>query len=224
MCGRFTLTTPGELLAAAFGLDEPADLQPRYNIAPTQPIAVVRRIPAGAPRTLALLRWGLVPTWSKEPRNRALLINARAESLMEKPSFRDAFERRRCLVPATGFYEWKNAPGGKEAFLIRRQAGEPFAFAGLWEPANPREPGSQPTCAIITTDPNDVLRPIHDRMPVILAPEDWDRWLDPEMRRTGALRPLLRPCAPEFLAAIRVGPAVNNAGNDTPACVQPLPA
>jgi putative SOS response-associated peptidase YedK len=223
MCGRFTLTTPAEALAEAFGLDEPPEAPPRYNIAPTQPIAVVRRIPAGAPRTLSMLKWGLVPTWSnKEPRGRTLLINARAESLIDKPSFRDAFERRRCLVPASGFYEWRSTPAGKEAYLLRRQSGGPFAFAGLWEPPNPREPGSEATCAIVTTDPNELLRPIHDRMPVILAPEDWDRWLDPETRRTGALRALLRPCAPEYLTALRVGPAVNNATNETPDCAQPV--
>jgi putative SOS response-associated peptidase YedK len=224
MCGRFTLTTPAGALAEALDIDEPLDLPLRYNIAPTQPIAVVRRIPAGAPRTLSLLKWGFVPTWSKEPRGRTLLFNARAESLMEKPSFRDAFERRRCLIPADGFYEWKTSEGGKEAWLFRRQDGGPFAFAGLWEPPNPREPGSEATCVIITTDPNDLLRPVHDRMPVILAPEDYNRWLDPELRRTGSLRPLLRACAPEFLAAVRVGPAVNNAKNETPDCVQPLSA
>ena len=224
MCGRFTLTTPAEALAEAFGLDELPDLGPRYNIAPTQPVAAVRRIPAGAPRSMSLLRWGLVPTWSREPRGRTLLINARAETLIDKPAFRDAFERRRCLIPADGFYEWRQAGGEKEAFLVRRSDGRPMAFAGLWEPSAERDPGVEGTCTIVTTDPNETLKDIHDRMPVILNPEDWNRWLDPELRRVSALRPVLRPCPAEALTLTRVGPAVNNAGNETPDCAQPLSA
>jgi putative SOS response-associated peptidase YedK len=224
MCGRFTLTTPAETLAEAFGLDEMPDLGPRWNIAPTQAVAAVRRIPAGAPRSMSLLRWGLVPAWSREPRGRTLLINARAETLIDKPAFRDAFERRRCLIPADGFYEWRNAGSEKEAYLVRRADGRPFAFAGLWEPPVDRDPGVEGTCTIVTTDPNEALKDIHDRMPVILSPEDWNRWLDPEMRRVSALRPVLRPCPAEALTLTRVGPAVNNAGNETPDCAQPLPA
>jgi putative SOS response-associated peptidase YedK len=213
MCGRFTLTTPGETLAEAFGLDEPPDLQPRYNIAPMQPIAVVRRIPAGAPKSMSILRWGLVPAWSKEPRGRTLLINARAESLTDKSVFREPFERRRCLIPADGFYEWRHVNGVKEAFLVRKADGRPFALAGL-----------EGTCTIVTTEPNERLREIHDRMPVILERDEWNRWLDPELRRVGVLRPLLRPCAPEELTVTRVGPAVNNAGFESPDCAEPLPA
>jgi len=224
MCGRFTLTTPGEALAEAFGLDEPPDVPPRYNIAPTQPVAAVRRIPAGAPRSVSLLRWGLVPAWSREPRSRNPLINARAETLVEKPAFREAFERRRCLIPADGFYEWRHAGGEREAFLVRRADNRPFAFAGLWELPTERDPGVLGTCTIITTEPNEALREIHDRMPVILDPDDWNRWLDPDLRRVSVLRPLLRPCPAEMLTLTRVGPAVNNAANETPACAQPLSA
>lgn len=224
MCGRFTLTTPGETLAEAFGLDEPPEVAPRYNIAPTQPVAAVRRIPAGAPRSLSLLRWGLVPTWSREPRGRTLLINARAESLSDKPAFREPFERRRCLIPADGFYEWRHAGAQREAFLVRRADGRPFAFAGLWELPAERDPGVEGTCTIITTEPNESLRDIHDRMPVILNPEDWNRWLDPELRRVSVLRPLLRPLPADQFTLTRVGSAVNNAGNETPDCAQPLPA
>lgn len=224
MCGRFTLTTPGETLAEAFGLDEPPELPPRYNIAPTQPIAVVRRIPAGAPKSMSLLRWGLVPAWSKEPRGRTLLINARAESLTDKSAFREPFERRRCLIPADGFYEWRHVNGAKEAFLVRKADGRPFALAGLWEPPAGRQSGVEGTCTIVTTEPNERLREIHDRMPVILEPEEWNRWLDPDLRRVGVLRPLLRPCAPESLTVTRVGSAVNNAGYESPDCAEPLPA
>jgi putative SOS response-associated peptidase YedK len=224
MCGRFTLTTPAETLAEAFGLDEAPELQPRYNIAPTQPVVAVRRIPAGAPRSLSLLRWGLVPAWSREPRGRTLLINARAETLVDKPAFREPFERRRCLIPADGFYEWRQAGGAREAFLVRHADGRPLAFAGLWELPTERDPGVEGTCTIITTEPNEALREIHDRMPVILGREDWNRWLDPELRRVSLLRPLLRPCPADALTVTRVGPAVNNAANETPDCAQPLPA
>jgi putative SOS response-associated peptidase YedK len=222
MCGRFTLTTPGEDLAETFGLDEVPDVAPRFNIAPTQPVAAVRRIPAGAPKSLSLLRWGLLPSWPREPRGRTLLINARAESLAEKPAFRDAFERRRCLIPADGFYEWRHVNGAREAFLVRRADGRPFALAGLWEPPAERDPGVEGSCTIVTTDPNELLRDIHDRMPVILEPEDWNRWLDPDLRKVSVLRPLLRPFRPELLSLTRVGPAVNNAANETPDCAQPL--
>jgi len=223
MCGRFTLTTPAEALAEAFGLDELPEVAPRFNIAPTQPVAAVRRIPAGAPRSLSWLRWGLVPGWSREPRGRTQLINARAESLSEKPAFRDAFERRRCLIPADGFYEWRHVNGTKEAFLVRRTDGSPFALAGLWEPPAERDPGVEGIFTIVTTDPNELLRDIHDRMPVILEPEEWNRWLDPELRKVSVLRPLLRPCRPEPFNLTRVGPAVNNAANETADCAQPLP-
>ncbi len=222
MCGRFTLTTPSEVLAEVFGLDEPPELLPRYNIAPTQPIAVVRRVPAGAPRSLSMLRWGLVPAWQSEPRHGSLLINARAESLLDKPAFRDAFERRRCLIPADGFYEWKGPSGQREAWLIRRADGRPLAFAGLWEPPPGREAGQAGTCAIVTTEPNEVMRPIHDRMPAILPEADWNAWVDPDNLHANSLRRLLRPCAADSLTAVRVGPTVNNAAHETPDCIQPL--
>jgi putative SOS response-associated peptidase YedK len=221
MCGRFTLTLPGEILAEVFGLDEPPELAARYNIAPTQNVAVVRRVPAGAPRSLSMLRWGLVPAWQREPRKDALLINARAESLADKPAFREAFERRRCLVPADGFYEWKAVGREREAWLMKRSDSRPFAFAGLWEPPVGREPGHVGTCAIVTTDANELMRPIHDRMPVILAEAEWNAWLDPDNRRASALRPLLRPAPVDGFVAFRVSPAVNSAGTETAELVQP---
>jgi putative SOS response-associated peptidase YedK len=223
MCGRFTLTLPGEVLAEVFGLDEPPELAPRYNIAPSQDVAAIRRVPAGAPRSLSMLRWGLVPAWQREPRAAALLINARAESLQDKPAFRDAFERRRCLVPADGFYEWRGAANRREAWLIKRSDGRPLAFAGLWEPPVGLEPGHVGTCAIVTTKPNELMRPIHDRMPVILPEADWAAWLDPDNRSARTLRALLRPCPSEGLTALRVGPTVNNAANETPDCIKPAP-
>jgi putative SOS response-associated peptidase YedK len=223
MCGRYTLTLPGEILAEVFGLDEVPELAPRYNIAPTQDVAAVRRVPAGAPRSLSMLRWGLVPAWQREPRNAALLINARAESLQDKPAFREAFERRRCLIPADGFYEWSGASRQREAWLIKAGDGRPFAFAGLWEPPAGREPGHVGTCAIVTTEPNALMKPIHDRMPVILPETDWNAWLDPDNRSARSLRALLRPFPSEALTALRVGPTVNHAGNETPDCIKPAP-
>lgn len=223
MCGRYTLTLPGEILAEIFGLDEVPELSPRYNIAPTQDVAAVRRVPAGAPRSLSMLRWGLVPAWQREPRDKALLINARAESLQDKPAFREAFERRRCLIPADGFYEWRGAARQREAWLVKRADSRPFAFAGLWEPPVGREPGHVGTCAIVTTEPNELMKPIHDRMPVILPEGDWNAWLDPDNRSARGLRSLLRPFPSETLTAFRVGPTVNSAGNETPDCVLPAP-
>ena len=193
MCGRFTLTTPGEIVAEAFGLDEAPPLEPRRNIAPTEPVAVVRA--EGAGRRLAFLRWGLVPAWSREPRGRTLLINARDDTLTKRPSFRESFERRRCLIPADGFYEWKARPGArrKDPYLIRIAEGGLFAFAGLWERPHPGDPESRGTCAIVTTEPNALVREIHDRMPVILPRQAWAEWLDPGLRDAARLAPLLAP-------------------------------
>lgn len=223
MCGRFTLTTPGDLVAEAFGLDERPELAPRYNIAPTQPVAVVRRVGPGEPRRLALVRWGIVPSRTREPWKQGPLINARSESAAERPVFRGAFRQRRCLVPADGFYEWKPVPGARarQPFFVRRADGRPFAFAGLWEPG-PGTGDPQDSCTILTTDPNELLRPLHDRMPLILDQEAYDLWLDPSVRDPGRLRPLLRPCPPEALLVHPVGPKVNDPKNDEPECMRPL--
>lgn len=223
MCGRFTLATPGEIVGEAFGLDETPSLDARYNIAPTQPVAVVRAGEGG--RHLALLRWGLVPAWSREPRGRALLINARADSLGTKPSFRDALARRRCLIPADGFYEWKAVAGirRKEPHLIRMRDGGVFAFAGLWAPPHPGDAESRGTCAIVTTEPNAVLREIHDRMPAILPRAAWASWLDPALRDPSRVTPLLGPYPADEMTVIRVGPTVNSAANESPDCLRPDP-
>jgi putative SOS response-associated peptidase YedK len=219
VCGRFTLTTPGELIAEAFGLEAAPALEPRYNIAPTQPIAVVRQDPDG--RTLSFLRWGLVPAFSAEARGRNLLFNARAETLATRPAFRSAYERRRCLIPADGFYEWQTVPGERQRrpHLIRAVGGPPFGFAGLWEPPHPADPESPGTCTIVTTDANVLLRPVHDRMPVIIPPEGYGAWLDVGNRRAADL---LRPSADAGLTIVRVGPVVNRATNDTPECLIPV--
>lgn len=219
MCGRFNQTASGEEIAEAFSLDEAPELAPRYNIAPTQPVAVVGIQPKTGRRGLAMLRWGLVPRTAPGERG---FVNARSETAWEKPSFREAFRQRRCLVPATGFYEWHRLEARrKQPWVIRLASGRVFAFAGLWEP--PAAAGLAPTCAILTTEPNDLARPIHDRMPVILHPADYARWLDPAATTPAEVRPLLVPFPAEAMAAWPVGPAVNDPRVDDPRCLAPAP-
>jgi putative SOS response-associated peptidase YedK len=222
MCGRFSLTTAFELLAEAFGLDQAVELAPRYNIAPSQPIAVVRR--DGDRRRLGLLRWGLVPAWAG-PAGPRPQINARSETAARLPTFRDALSARRCLVPADAFYEWRREVGSRsrQPFQIQMKDGGLFAFAGIWEPSHEEE-AALPTCAILTTEPNPLVREIHDRMPVILPPADYDRWLDPATRSAAALRSLLRPFPAEAMTAHAVGRAVNDPRHDGPDCAEPVPA
>ena len=218
MCGRYLLRAPLDELQQAFGFPERPNLAPRYNIAPTQPVPIVRLRADGRGRELALVRWGLVPPWAKDAAIGSRMINARAEGITEKPAFRGAFRKRRCLVPADGFYEWRKvAGGGKRPVLIRRRDGAPFAFAGLWERWRGPE-GPLDTCTIVTTDANALLAPIHDRMPVILDPADHERWLDPS--RPGA-EELLRPCPDDRLEAVPVSTRVNSPRNDDPSLLEP---
>jgi putative SOS response-associated peptidase YedK len=218
MCGRFLLQAPVDVLQRAFGFEERPNLRPRYNIAPTQAVPIVRRNDGGG-RELALVRWGLIPAWAKEAGIGSRLINARSETMAEKPAFRSAFRKRRCLVPADGFYEWRKPEGGgpKQPMLIRRRGEGPFAFAGLWERWRGPE-GEVETCTILTTEANSILAPIHDRMPVILDPASYDRWLDPA--QTGA-EELLRPCPDGWLEAFPVSTRVNNVRNDAAELITP---
>ena len=206
MCGRFRLATPAEVLAQLLGLEEVPDVSPRHNIGPTQPVGIVRMHAQAPGREWASVRWGLIPHWSKQPREGPPLFNARAETVATKPAFRDAFRRRRCLIPADGFYEWKPAGNGtkKRPFLISMADGGPFAFAGLWDRWERGQDAAIDSCTIITTEPNDVVRELHNRMPVILAADDYARWLDPEQPRE-ALQGLLVPFVGE-LAAVPAGP------------------
>jgi putative SOS response-associated peptidase YedK len=227
MCGRYSLTTAPEAMRALFGFENLPNLPPRYNIAPTQPVPVVRTSETGG-RELVLLRWGLIPHWSRDAAMAAKMINARAETVADKPAFRDAFRSRRCLVPADGFYEWRTEDGRKQPFRIGMKGGAPFAFAGLWDRWTATAEGPifaagqcVETVTIITVTANDKLRPIHPRMPAILPPEAFERWLDTGDNPGTALA-LLRPYPPEPMAFYRVGPAVNNVRNDDPGCVEPL--
>jgi putative SOS response-associated peptidase YedK len=221
VCGRFNQTASGDEVAEAFALEEREALAPRYNICPTQKAAVVRVDPDTGRRGLVQLTWGLVPRASvgKERGH----INARSESAWERPTFAEAFAERRCLVPATGFYEWQNLDEKRrQPWLLRLAAPGPFAFAGLWEPAA-AVPGAMQTFTILTTEPNELARGIHDRMPVILDPKEYARWLDPD-RVPSELRPLLRPFPAAAMAAYPVSTRVNSPANDDPACLEPAQA
>ena len=204
MCGRYSLHAHPDVIALQFGLASAPDVARRYNIAPGSTVLVVKE-----ERQPALVRWGLVPRWAKDAATGAKLSSARAESVAVKPAFRDAYRRRRCLVPASGFYEWKREGGRKQPYYVRPQGAELFGFAALWESWQNLE-----TCSIVTTEANAVMRPIHDRMPAIVAPEDYARWLSGEDG-------LLRPAPAECLRAYPVGPAVNRAANDSPALIEP---
>ncbi|MCH7555450.1 MAG: SOS response-associated peptidase [Proteobacteria bacterium] len=221
MCGRFTLRTPAADLAEIFAVDARPNLAARYNIAPGQDILVVRAGSGeGAAREFAMPRWGLVPHWAKDPARAARMINARAESLAEKPSFRDAYRRRRCLVAADGFYEWRKAPDGtRQPYHIRLADGAPFAIAGLWESWSAPGAETLETCALITTEANLTVEPIHHRMPVILPPAAYQCWLDARSS-PDALDALLRPYAPDDLVALAVASRVNNARHDDAACLE----
>jgi putative SOS response-associated peptidase YedK len=221
MCGRFTLTAPTDVLKQFFPLFDQADVPPRYNIAPTQMVMALRHLARAARPEFVSLRWGLIPAWAGDSKIGARMINARAETAADKPAFRDAFRQRRCLVLADGFYEWPILNGRKQPYYFRMADGRPFAFAGLWERW---EKGDAPvqSCTILTTDANELMRPFHDRMPVILDAADYPSWLDPTRHECAQLQPFLRPFPSERLTAYPVGLQVNNARFDDKSCVLPL--
>lgn len=221
MCGRFTLAVPPELLAAHFELSSVPELAPRYNIAPTQPVAAIRLTRSGA-RRLELLHWGLIPHWARDPGIGAKLINARAETVAEKPSFRSAFRRRRCLIPASGFYEWRRLGKDRQPYLIAREDGAPLCFAGLWERWNPGKTAETQvdSCTIVTVAAPADLHAIHDRMPAVLSREAQASWLDRDEEDAGRLASLLAPT--EGLIALPVSTRVNKPQNEDAACAEPI--
>lgn len=222
MCGRFTMTIDPTQLQEAFPwADIPDDLPPRYNIAPSQPVAV---IPNTGDNVLTMYKWGLIPSWSKDPAIGDRMINARAETLSEKPSFRNAVRRRRCLILADGFYEWKQIPGmkSKQPVYLRLNPYRPFAFAGLWEIWNAPDGSEVRSCTIITTQPNSLIEPIHNRMPVILPPEVYSQWLAPEDRQPAQLNQLLVPYPSSEMVAFPVSRLVNSPQTDTPELIKPV--
>ncbi len=223
MCGRFALATDPERLVSLFDVERVPELKPRYNIAPGQDIAAIRVSQEGQ-REIVLLRWGLIPSWSKDPRIGARLINARSETVAEKPAFRTAFQRRRCLVPADGFYEWTKQGTTKAPYYISGREKVPFAIAGLWESWTGGPGEAIQSCTLVTTEANSFIRKLHPRMPVILKRSDYANWLDPENHDTEALRSLLQPALRASLTAHAVSTHVNSPKNDDAECIAPLPA
>ncbi|TWT79155.1 putative SOS response-associated peptidase YedK [Planctomycetes bacterium CA13] len=225
MCGRFTLRISHTNLQRFFQLkDSVVDLSPRYNIAPTQTIlAIVRGSNDRSRRTVRMI-WGLVPPWSDDVRIGARMINARAETVDEKPSFKQPLKHNRCLIPADGYYEWKKVSDGKQPFLMHRPDEGPFAFAGLWQRNRKAsgDGGEIVTCTVITTNANQRTEDVHDRMPVILDVDDYDQWLDPDFSDSETLKGLLRPAPEELLVVTAVDREVNNARNDNAKCVEPV--
>ncbi|MGB8611232.1 MAG: SOS response-associated peptidase [Pseudolabrys sp.] len=218
MCGRYAVTSAPEAIRALFGYLEQPNFPPRYNVAPTQPIAVVRLIDGR--REFALVRWGLLPSWVKDPRDFTLLINARGESVMDKPAFSAAVKRRRCLVPADGFYEWKAVGPGKQPYYVRAKSGAPLAFAGLWETWIGPNSEEMETATIVTTRANRPLADIHERMPVIVAPDAFNLWLDCANVDAETAAALIAPAPDDLLEAYEVSTAVNRTANDNPKLIE----
>jgi putative SOS response-associated peptidase YedK len=226
MCGRFVAASPPDEIARYFSADVPEEVvEPSWNVAPTDDVLAVHA--DGAARRLEVFHWGLVPMWAKDPSIGSRMINARAESLAGKGAYQHAFRRRRCLVPADGFYEWKTVPGRKrkQPWFVHRADGEPMALAGLWERwrgADREDTDTLRSCTIITTTPNEVLAGLHDRMPVILPPSAWDDWLDPDNRDLDALGALLVPPPAELLELHPVSAAVGDVRTNVPELIEPV--
>lgn len=218
MCGRYTLTASPEALRNLFRYAERPNFPPRYNIAPTQPVAVVRFL--NGQRQFVLMRWGLLPSWVKDPKAFSLIVNARGENVMDKPAFRAAMKRRRCLIPADGFYEWKAGGSRKQPYYIRARSGEPLALAGLWETWTGPNGEELDTVAIVTTGANRTLSPLHDRMPVIVPPEAFDLWLDTDNVDVTTAVALITPASESLLAVWPVSTDVNRVANDNASLIQ----
>ncbi len=228
MCGRYAITLPPEAVRAWFDYSETPNFPPRYNIAPTQPIPIVLAEPfsGGARRHFRLVRWGFLPGFVKDPKEFPLIINARAETIAEKASYRAALKRRRCLVIADGFYEWRKTSGGraaaKQPFLIRPVSGRPMGFAGLWETWSDPSGGEIDTACIITTAANRLVGRLHDRMPAIVAPEGFSAWLDCDRVDVAGALSLVKPAPEDALELVEIGTAVNRVANDAPELQRPL--
>jgi putative SOS response-associated peptidase YedK len=225
MCGRYTLRSViPETLAQALQIEKMPELGAQHNIAPTQMVVAVLHDSKSNKHELQRLRWGLIPSWAKDPAIGAKLINARAETVAKKPAFCFAFKHQRCLILADGFYEWKQENGKKQPFYFRLQNGEIFGFAGLWEVWESPQTGQIKSCTILTTQANDLVQPLHDRMPVILALQDWDVWLNSQVQKPEVLQQLLRPYPPAEMTGYAVSTLVNNPKHNSPECVAPLSA
>jgi len=223
MCGRYRLSRRKEVLTEQFDTDfDDLDWEPRYNIAPTLPVAVIRQVSASRKRKASLMRWGLIPFWATDPTGAARAINARAETAASKPSFRDPLRKQRCLIPADAFYEWRRAAGEKQPFCFEVGVSDIFAFAGLWDRWQDPSGQAMETCTILTTTPNDLLADVHDRMPVILPAEEYDRWLDPGMQDLARAARLLKPYDASLMRRYSVSERVNLVANDDAECSLPV--
>ncbi len=222
MCGRFSQSKSAETIAQVFQVNNVPPLTPRYNIAPTQQIQTILQNAEQSQREFQILHWGLIPSWAKDPKMGARMINARAETVAEKPSFRAAFKQRRCLILADGFYEWQQQEKKKQPFYFRMNDEHPFAFAGLWEHWKSGDGEVINSCTILTTEPNDLMRPVHNRMPVIIDPKDYDLWLDTEVKTPELLQPLLHPYSAEEMTAYPVSTKVNKPVNDSAELINSL--
>lgn len=223
MCGRYRLSRRKQIVEEYFDCpSEEQDWAPRYNIAPTQPVPVIRQHPKEPIRKLSLMKWGLVPSWAKETSVGASMINARSETASTKPAFRDALKSRRCLIPADGFYEWMRTGKGKQPYCLEVHDGELFAFAGLWDGWKDPNGNWIRTCSILTTTPNAVTSAIHDRMPVIVDPNSYDLWLDTGMQNVAAVSELLKPYDARLMRSYPVSNRVNHVRNDDEECSRPV--
>lgn len=219
MCGRFTLRTPAERVKREFQLKEAPSIEARFNIAPTQGVLAIRQLSDGS--EAATLKWGLIPSWAKDASIGAKLINARSETASEKPSFREAFKRRRCIIPADGFYEWQRTGGRKQPFYFHLKDESLFGFAGLWDRWRSPDGEVLETCSILTTEANAVLSKVHDRMPVILDPQAYDLWLDEDVRKQDLRKELLRPFPASEMTCYPVSTAINNPRHQGAALTHP---
>jgi putative SOS response-associated peptidase YedK len=223
MCGRYRLSRRKQIIEKHFECNPwDNDWSPRYNIAPTQPIPVIRQHPKDPVRQISLMKWGLIPHWSKDPSIAMGTINAKSETAATKPAFRDPLKFRRCLIPADGFYEWKRTGASKQPFCFEVDEGELFAFAGLWDGWKNADGQWIKTCSILTTTPNAVTATVHDRMPVILHPGSYDLWLDPGMQDVAALSELLKSYDVSPMRCYPVSSRVNHVGNDDEECSRPM--
>ncbi|MEO0646561.1 MAG: SOS response-associated peptidase [Cyanobacteria bacterium J06650_10] len=227
MCGRYALYSSKEAIAAAFNLSREPEPTARYNIAPSQPVSAISG--SGSERAYRIFQWGLIPSWAKDPAIGNRMINARAETAAEKPSFRTAFKRRRCLVIADGFYEWKKAvsakgstKGKKQPYYIQLADQSLLGMAGLWETWENGDGSYVESCTILTTEPNALMKTIHHRMPVILSPEDYDLWLDPKMQKREPLQALLRPYDANAMQMYPVSTTVNSPRHESADCIEPI--
>lgn len=222
MCGRFALWNPPGIISRYFKVSVPLDLSPRYNIAPGQQVLAIRQ-KADQPREAVRFKWGLIPEWARDASIGYNLINARAESVASKPAFKTAFKSQRCLIPASGFYEWKQESDSKQPFLIVPERDEIFALAGVFSTwPDPQANAEIASCAILTTEANSRLQPIHHRMPVIVDFNDYNKWLDPHIMDEAVLSPIMKPFPSELLTCYRVSSAVNDTRNENASVIEPV--